>query len=268
MSQASSAERFFGRFLVAAGHLTDEQLQEATDLATRANRRLGEFAVDAGMVDADTVDQLVEHQRRDSRRIGQLMVSRGFIVLTELEVLLERQRAEHIRLGEALMQLGYLDEDQLEPLLAAFHAQRPESDPFEDVLAYRVYESFPAVLERMCGQKARMDPRPWPSAVPDMPVRITLELGTEPSAMVSLAAPREMAVDLCCALLYLKPEDCDDDLLHDGMGELVNLAAGYIREGRERTKMGTPKKDALPTTGQAWHLATPDHCAVVVLTPT
>lgn len=126
-----------GRKLIAAGHLTESELQDALDYQQRLphvmHKPLGEILVQMGYLSAELLQTALAQEKKQSlgapsQRVGDILTQAGVVQEWQLAHALRLQftpaHADQ-RLGEILVNMGYATRDKIEAALSAHY--RPES---------------------------------------------------------------------------------------------------------------------------------------------
>lgn len=114
---------FFGHYLLQAGKITDDQLQEALDFQEEHNQKLGELAVSLGYLTAAQAALAAMEQKNQDLPLGVILLRKGFISPRQLDDLLFTQIVSTTHVGEALVELNHLAPQDLARLLNEFNAE-------------------------------------------------------------------------------------------------------------------------------------------------
>ena len=232
------AAKFLGQFLLERGTLTPAQLLAALDAQRASNPLLGELAIHHGMLDALQARRVNERQRAEDRRFGDIALEMGWLSEGQLDVLLAAQKKGRKLFGQILVEQGVLTAEQLETELAAHRRDLDEANhalalgiaghSLADVVtsAIRVCNRlFPRLVGSQCQAAGIAHDAALDACEVTAHVRITS--GSE-SLLVGVGCSRATMHAMACALLSLAPEQCDDELAVDALGELVNVLMGYV----------------------------------------
>ena len=132
-----------GRKLIAAGHLTESELQDALDYQERLphvmHKPLGEILVEMGYISTDLLQDMLAEEKKEQIIAQQVYKPRVGDVLLQAGIIQEWQLAHALRLqftpahanqklGEILVAMGYSTREKIEAALA-IHYQDTESEP-------------------------------------------------------------------------------------------------------------------------------------------
>lgn len=232
------AAKFLGQFLLERGSVNKQQLLAALEAQSASHPVLGELAQARGMLDAEQSRRINERQRADDRSFGQIAQALGLLDAAQVDELLAEQKSRRRMLGEILIEQGTLTRAQLDEALAAHQAEREHAvEALEiGVASHALGEAaagaittcnrlFPRVLRARCQ---------FSSLVTDV-AEVT---GCDVTAHVRIRAELPLTVGIGCdldtmhnmaqAFLSIAPQDCDEDLAVDALGELVNVLMGYV----------------------------------------
>lgn len=231
------AAKFLGQFLLERGTLTPAQLLAALDAQRASNPLLGELAVRHGMLDAAQARRINERQRAEDRRFGDIALEMGLLDAAQLDVLLAAQKNGRKLFGQVLVEQGVLSRAQLEIELAAHRRDLDEANHAlalgiaghaqADVAtsAIRVCNRlFPRLVGSQCQASGIADDATLDAC--DVAAHVRIE-AAQP-LLVGIGCSRATLHALAGALLSIAPEQCDEELAVDALGELVNVLMGYI----------------------------------------
>ena len=190
------------------------------------------------MLDALQARRINERQRAEDRRFGDIALEMGWLSEGQLDVLLAAQKKGRKLFGQILVEQGVLTAEQLETELAAHRRDLDEANhalalgiaghSLADVVtsAIRVCNRlFPRLVGSQCQAAGIAHDAALDACEVTAHVRITS--GSE-SLLVGVGCSRATMHAMACALLSLAPEQCDDELAVDALGELVNVLMGYV----------------------------------------
>lgn len=118
----------FGRFLVKAGWVSEERVEQASALQKELVPSLGLVAVLENMLTVDALRQVLAHQRRMGMFFQETVIQLGLLDAAQLAVLEERRRSYILLLGEALVVRGDLTDASLQEALGAFECYKTSQD--------------------------------------------------------------------------------------------------------------------------------------------
>lgn len=102
-----------GEFLIAAGLVSREQVEEALAIQRENHLLIGALAVHAGRLTHIQVHQVLARQRTHEESFGAAAAALGFGSTDMFDTLSTQQRDAIPLIGHTLVLLGYLDEPQL-----------------------------------------------------------------------------------------------------------------------------------------------------------
>ncbi|WP_374013432.1 chemotaxis protein CheX [Pseudoxanthomonas koreensis] len=228
--------KFLGQFLMERGVITPSQLLAAIEAQRASNPLLGELAVQQGLLDEAQARRINQRQRVEDRRFGDIAQEMGLLDAGQVDALLVAQKAGRKLFGQVLLDQGVIDPQRLDAELAA---HRAEQDAAQQALSTGVADHAKAGLANtaiaLC---ARLFPRMLDSQCHAAGLLAPAELGAYPHVaqvrvegerplFIGLACGHDTMHALACALLKIEPEQCDDELAQDGLGEVVNVLMGY-----------------------------------------
>jgi hypothetical protein len=162
----------------------------------------------------------------------------GWLSEGQLDVLLAAQKKGRKLFGQILVEQGILTAGQLETELAAHRRDLDEANhalalgiaghPLADVAtsAIRVCNRlFPRLVGSQC-QAAGIAHDAALEAC-EVTAHVRIASGSD-ALLVGVGCSRATMHAMACALLSLPPEQCDDELAVDALGELVNVLMGYV----------------------------------------
>ncbi|MGD0584652.1 MAG: cytochrome c3 family protein [Oryzomonas sp.] len=116
---AAGDRQVLGDLLVLAGHITEEQLQQALAEQRRSGGKFGEVCKRLGLLTELQLQALLEFQRNQESthdsplRLGELLVATGKITREHLEVALKKQKQSDKNIGDVLIEAGYASPDSI-----------------------------------------------------------------------------------------------------------------------------------------------------------
>lgn len=231
------AAKFLGQFLLERGAITTPQLLAALDAQRASNPLLGELAEQRGMLDAAQARRINERQRAEDRRFGDIALDMGLLDATQIDTLLAAQKSQRKLFGEILVEQGALSRERLESELVAHRQDLDEANHAlalgiaGHALADRVTSAirvcnrlFPRLLGSPCQAAGIADAATL--AACDVTAHVRID-AAQP-LLVGIGCSRDSMQAIACALLSISPDECDDELAVDALGELVNVLMGYV----------------------------------------
>ncbi|MEL1265280.1 chemotaxis protein CheX [Pseudoxanthomonas putridarboris] len=231
------AAKFLGQFLLERGSITSTQLLAALEAQRATNPLLGELAVHHGMLTAAQARRINERQRAEDRRFGDIAREMGLLDAAQLDVLLAAQKSGRKLFGEILVEQGALSRERLEAELAAHRQDLDEANhalalgiaghALADTVtsAIRVCNRlFPRLLDSQCQAAGIADA----ATLAGCEVTAHVRIEAAHPLLVGIGCARATLQSMACAFLSIAPEQCDDELALDALGELVNVLMGYV----------------------------------------
>lgn len=126
--------KYFGNYLLAKKHLTNDQLREVLAQQEKVRVKLGILAIDAGIMDAIQVTEIHGLQETKDKRFGELAIEKGYMTEDDLDKLLTHQRESHVTLGQLLVDKNILDLKGYEKLLSQYKKDSGYSDQEIEIL--------------------------------------------------------------------------------------------------------------------------------------
>lgn len=131
-----------GRKLIAAGHLTESELQDALDYQQRLphvmHKPLGEILVEMGYLSEELLKASLAQEQKaadqaPSQRVGDILTRAGVVEAWQLAHALSLQFTPahaNQRLGEILVNMGYATREKIETALSAhYQVDKPALEP-------------------------------------------------------------------------------------------------------------------------------------------
>lgn len=231
------AAKFLGQFLLERGVITAPQLLAAIEAQRASNPLLGELAVRKGWLDEALARRIQQRQRVEDRRFGDIALEMGALDQDRLDALLEAQKTGRRMLGQVLLEQGAIDAARLQSEIALHRADQEKArHALESVIDSHPLGGLANNAIALC---ARLFPRMLSSQCLPAEVLTSEDLDAWPHVAhvrvhgdrpfgIALAADMPAARALACALLGITPEECDDALALDALGEMVNVLMGYL----------------------------------------
>jgi len=161
------AVKFFGRFLLRKGIITEDQLLDAVNYQKEMNRRIGAVAVERKLLTKKQVESVLEEQKKVDMPFGEIAVGLKYLTRKKLDDLLFLKNVNHVYLGEALLTKGYLTPDRhaamIREYLAADAGRQAgvknilEGASGNDVLSSMVH-ALETAFTRFIGEGIKVDP--------------------------------------------------------------------------------------------------------------
>lgn len=232
------AAKFLGQFLLEKGSINKQQLLAALEAQRASNPLLGELAHARGLLTAEQARHVNERQRAEDRRFGDIAVSMGWLDAAQVAELLAAQKAQRKLFGEILVEQGALTAGQLVTELAAHQLDRDDAvdalelgvadHPAGDVLTSAIdicMRLVPRILGGQCQFSSVVESA---ADATDCDVTTHVRISGQRPLTIGLACDRATAQRIACAFLSITPDDCDEELVVDALGELVNVLMGYV----------------------------------------
>lgn len=232
------AAKFLGQFLLERGTITSAQLLAALDAQRASNPLLGELAVHHRMLDAAQARRINERQRAEDRRFGDIALEMELLDAGQLDVLLTAQKKGRKLFGQILVEQGAVSAEVLEAELVA---HRRDLDEANHALALGIAghaladmatstirvcnRLFPRLAGSQCQASGIADDAALEAC--DVTAHVRIDAGSQ-SLLVGVGCSRATARAMACSLLSIPPEECDEELAIDALGELVNVLMGYV----------------------------------------
>lgn len=118
----------FGRFLVKAGWVSEEQVEQASAFQKELTPSLGLVAVLENMLTVDALRRVLAHQRHMGLSFQETVTQLGLLDAAQLAVLEERHRSDMLLLGEALVVRGDLTDADLQEAVRAFEGYKTSQE--------------------------------------------------------------------------------------------------------------------------------------------
>lgn len=271
--------QFFGEFMIEAGEIDPDQLQNALDLCDKVNLPVGELARREGWISQEQIQEVLEHQHQVDRRFGEIAVELGYLSEDQVQSLLHQRSTSHLYIGESLVELGHITRQTLEYQLdryktevAAFlRADRVPAEVVRYPIAARCIEVLPRLALRMGRLQFLTRWAPGWQEDHRLEVRRSIEVCGESSVTIGLAASRELAERIASAMHFKDPGLLSGDEIGDALGEFLNLVVGSAHALSEtRTpplRICPPREDVFPTDGCALLMLTTRGPGCVVIQP-
>lgn len=232
------AAKFFGQFLLEQGLIDGAQLLEALEVQRASNPLLGELAQARGWLTPAQAARINERQRAEDKRFGDIAEEMGLLDGQRLAQLLDEQKSRRKLFGEILVERGMLTRDQLESALEAHRNDRDDAlkslelglagHPLADIASAALATCgrlFPRLLKQQA-QFSRLVQSD--EAAPATGVVASVEIAADRPFTLALGCDAATATAIACGFLSISPDECDDALAQDALGEFVNVLMGYV----------------------------------------
>ena len=106
---------FFGDFLIAKGHCTQEQINEALNRqqADLKHLRIGEILCELGFLDSEMLLPMLKEYRAQLR-LGEVLISTGQLSFLQLLNALDEQRRTGESFGKVVIDQGYCTSERVD----------------------------------------------------------------------------------------------------------------------------------------------------------
>jgi chitinase len=112
---AAGVRRMLGDLLIQAGHITNDQLEQAIVEQKRSGEKIGEVLVRQGLLSKRELHGVLDFQQSLSiekpapgpLKLGEILVSSGTISREQLDDAIHKQTGSRKKLGEVLVEEGY-----------------------------------------------------------------------------------------------------------------------------------------------------------------
>lgn len=110
----------FGKYLLEAQLIAEEQFENALQQMSSKRARLGVLAIDDGVMTPYQVEETVSAQLQMDKKFGEIALARGFLTESALEALLHKQGSPFAVFSQVLIDNGYLTYAALASHLSQF----------------------------------------------------------------------------------------------------------------------------------------------------
>lgn len=232
------AAKFLGQFLLEQGLIDSAQLLEALEAQRASNPLLGELAQARGWLTPAQAARINERQRAEDKRFGDIAEEMGLLDGHQLAQLLDEQKSRRKLFGEILVERGMLTRAQLESALEAHRSDRDDAlkslelglagHPLADIASAALATCgrlFPRLLKQQAQFSHLVESGEAPPATG---VVASVEIVAQRPFTLALGCDAATATAIACGFLSIRPDECDDALAQDALGELVNVLMGYV----------------------------------------
>ncbi len=260
--------KFFGQYLIERGEVSSEQVRAALDLMDAENRSIGELAVEGRLISKADADKINAEQRHRDMPFGELAGEMGLLTEEQIDNLVQLQWRTRLRIGQALVRLGHLANARLEELLVSYEEEQapyrienlalPEGLEGNALASYAI-DLFPNLLMRVGRIATRMGKGESIVEAPDLPIQVAVTVSGTPSLLICLSGDEAFSRHLAAKASGLDPDRLDAEMLHDGVGEFLNVLAGNAMALAERngiiTELEPPRTEVGFEAGYLFELA-------------
>ncbi|MCP4604547.1 MAG: hypothetical protein GY847_29165 [Proteobacteria bacterium] len=230
---------FFGQFMLEKRLIGRGQLQTALDLMDKRNLPLGVLAINEGYLSEKDVYNLNRLQRNKDSYLGELAIEYELMTQKQISRLLEKQRSNNFRIGDALVELGFLSKNDVEKTFNEYMEEqklyRGASLIPNDYLGSWLIETLINYIPRLLPRIAQLNmkvgrPGTWQRGFAfDYSSSVTIE--AKGSCRLIIAATKMQAGGIAKKMFQLEEDEyLSDDLMIDGLSEILNLLADNILE--------------------------------------
>ncbi|GAA5316085.1 MAG: hypothetical protein AseanaTS_12900 [Candidatus Pelagadaptatus aseana] len=227
---------FLGNSLVENGLISADQLDKALSLQQQTNPLLGELAIEKGWLDAQQVEDINIVQRIVNQRFGDIAQEEMLLTADQVEQLVQIQQQRRQRLGDILIREGFIERKALASSLKKLARQAEQNQTWQQLsslqtCALRSIESlFNRVFKSQCKHTVMVDPDQCLQQY-ERVMTLSIVKDEEPEELfmqLSIASDLSTAMELTASFLGMPVKECSEELARDSIGELLNMAAGYI----------------------------------------
>lgn len=236
-------EYILGNYLVEAGKLTKDQLNQVLAKQDAVRVKLGLIAVEEGLITIEQADEINRLQALKDQRFGDIAVSKGYLTEEQIDKLLKQQGNAYLIFVQALVDEQLITMDEIDLLLNDFKRQYGYSNSeLEDIKSDNVDRIVPLLLpddakkyKDIIGTAVRTLIRlvnrhtylGWGAVVDTIPTddMVCQALAGE-NGIVTCFSERDGALlNVCCSFGQEEFDYLDLDSL-DAAGELLNCING------------------------------------------
>lgn len=116
---AAGTRKMLGELLVHAGHITNEQLDQALAEQQRTGGKLGEVLIRLGLLTEQQLNHVLDFQQNQGTaepsplRLGEILISAGYITIEQLDDAIYKQTLSGKKLGEVLVEEGHAEQHHI-----------------------------------------------------------------------------------------------------------------------------------------------------------
>ncbi len=229
---------FLGTALIKNGQLSEQQLELALAIQRQTNPLLGELAIEFAMLTTQQVEDITIVQRIVNQRFGDIAEEEKLLSAAQVQWLLNEQRHRSQRLGDILIEQGFVSKQSI---VNTLNTLRQEADTFLNsldelsLIALRAIESlFSRLIQTQCKHTHHVDSLEAFSTFEHKLSLTIVNAGKQrqPFIRLSIACNTPLMTELAIRFMEIDAKECDQALAEDALGELLNMAAGYIISDR------------------------------------
>jgi hypothetical protein len=244
---------FLGTALINNGLLSAQQLELALAIQRQTNPLLGELAIEFAMLTTQQVEDITIVQRIVNQRFGDIAEEEKLLSAAQIQWLLNEQRNRSQRLGDILIDQGFVSKQSIADTL---NTLRQEADTFLDsldelsLIALRAIESlFARLIQAHCKHTRYVDNQKAFSTFDHKLTLTIVDAGKQrqPFIRLSIACNTPLMTELAMRFMEVDAKECDQTLAEDALGELLNMAAGYIISDRQELDENLEPTPAITT---------------------
>jgi CheY-specific phosphatase CheX len=228
--------KFFGRYLIDKGYVTERQLNEAAVYQMEKVKRIGEIAVEKKYMTSDQVIKVLFEQQKKDKLFGELAADLGFLTIGQLEEALVTQKNNHVFLGQALVEKDILTQEKIDRQLRLFHEEQKSIGGIENIVPentdYReeimiLVETSVKIFRRMASMLLKPGNGFYRDDVIENQFLIsTIDFTGEIGFHFFLNIPRNISLALTENCIGNENREHDDDSMIDCIGEVTNVICG------------------------------------------
>lgn len=245
---------FLGTALIKNGQLSAEQLELALAIQRQSNPLLGELAIEFGMLTGQQVEDINIVQRIVNQRFGDIAIEERLLSEAQIQWLLNEQSSRSLRLGDIIIKQGFVSKqcviETINNLSLAADKFLNSLDELSYVALHSIEALFSRLIQAKCKHTHHIDSQ---NAFANFNHHLTLTIFEErklrcPFMRLSIACNTPLMTELAVRLMGITADECDKELAEDALGELLNMAAGYIIS--DRLKLDENLEPTPPSTTQ------------------
>lgn len=228
--------KFFGRYLIDKGYITEIQLNEAVAYQMKKVKRIGEIVVENKYMTSDQVAKVLFEQQKKDKLFGELATDMGFLTIRQMEEALAIQKNNHIFLGQALVEKNILSQEIIDRQLGLFHEEQksigsieniiPENTDYRDEIltlvntSIKIFRRMASLLLKPGNGYYRKD------AIENQFLISSIDLTGEIGFHFFLNIPRNISAALTENCIGNQNRQHDDASMIDCIGEITNVICG------------------------------------------
>ena len=121
-------EEFFGKYLVEAGKISNDDFSKIKDTMKTTRVKLGLIAVSEKLLTEKQSEEINRLQAAMDKRFGDIAVEKGYLTNEQVSHLLSLQGNAYMQLVSAITEGGYLSMEEIEASIISFKEARNISD--------------------------------------------------------------------------------------------------------------------------------------------